>query len=171
MDDVNTWIGVCFTWNIPFLLLWRRYSRVLKQRNAALKQTNSMVVESLDTQFIQLGEQLHLARERHAALLNVMLQNQLSFFCDTLDEITMSYRKGWGGDSLAEALEASYSRDIERGSTSPGPHKADLYLTLNGIPAKERSFTRRAKGNDRSVDHGASSNDLRLRRNSHIDVG
>ncbi len=121
-----------------FLLLWRRYNRALKQRNAALKQANRLVLESLDSQFIQLGEQLHFARERHAVLLDVMLQNQLSLFCDTLDEITMSYKKGWTGDSLSEALDASYSRDIERGATSPGPHKADLFLTLNGIPAKER---------------------------------
>jgi DNA replication and repair protein RecF len=121
-----------------FLLLWRRYNRVLKQRNAALKQANRLVVESLDPQFIHLGEELHLAREKHADLLNVMLQKQLSLFCDTLDEITMSYKKGWAGDSLSEAIDAAYARDIERGATTPGPHKADLFLTLNGVPARER---------------------------------
>jgi len=121
-----------------FLMLWRRYNRVLKQRNAALKQTNRMVVESLDSQFIRLGEELHLARKNHAGLLNVMLQNKISIFCETLDGITLSYKKGWHGDSLAEAIRISDSRDIERGSTGPGPHKADLYLTLNGTPAKER---------------------------------
>jgi len=29
-------------------------------------------------------------------------------------------------------------RDIERGATGPGPHKADLLLAINGVPAKER---------------------------------
>jgi DNA replication and repair protein RecF len=67
-----------------------------------------------------------------------MLQKQLSLFCDTLDEITMSYKKGWAGDSLSEAIDAAYARDIERGATTPGPHKADLFLTLNGVPARER---------------------------------
>jgi DNA replication and repair protein RecF len=121
-----------------FLMLWRRYNRVLKQRNAALRQANRLIVESLDEQYVQLGERLHQAREKHVDLLNVILQRQLSSFCDTLDEISVSYRKGWSGDSLDEAISVSYTRDVERGSTGPGPHRADLYLTLNGVPAKDR---------------------------------
>ena len=121
-----------------YLMLWRRYNRVLRQRNAALRQTNKMVVESLDEQFIHLGEQIHTARESHVLLLNTILEKQFSLFCETLEGIKLSYRKGWAGDSLEEAIQNSITRDIERGSTGPGPHKADLYLTLNGIPAKER---------------------------------
>lgn len=121
-----------------FLMLWRRYNRVLKQRNAALRQSNTKVVESLDPQFISLGEQLHLAREGHTARLDVILQQKLSIFDKTLVGIKLDYRKGWAGESLHEAVQHSCSRDAERGSTGPGPHKADLYLTLDGTPAKER---------------------------------
>ena len=120
------------------LLLWRRYNRALKQRNAALKQSNKMVVESLDSQFIQLGEQLHLARQSHTRLFNVILQKQLLLFCETLEGVELDYKKGWTGDSLAEAVQVSEIRDMERGLTGSGPHKADLYLSLNGVPAKER---------------------------------
>ena len=121
-----------------FLTLWRRYNRVLKQRNAALRQTNVMVVESLDPQFAALGEQLHQAREQHAILLHNILQQKLSLFNETLEGIALSYRKGWSGESLDEAVQNSRPRDIERGATGPGPHKADLYLTLDGVSAKER---------------------------------
>ncbi len=121
-----------------FLMLWRRYNRVLKQRNAALRQSNAMVVESLDPQFIALGEQLHLARQHHAGLLNEVLEQQLPVFSQKLEGIELSYRKGWAGDSLAEAAQSSNQRDFERGTTGPGPHKADLNLSLEGAPAKER---------------------------------
>ena len=121
-----------------FLMLWRRYNRVLKQRNASLRQANKLLIESLDPQLIQLGEQLHQAREKHVDRLAVILQKQLSHFSETLEDISLNYRKGWAADSLAQAVEGSVARDIERGSTGPGPHKADLYLTLNGVPAKER---------------------------------
>jgi len=121
-----------------FLVLWRRYQRVLKQRNAALKQTSRPMVESLDAQFIQLGEQLHQARQEHVDRLEGFLQNQLSLFCETLENVTVNYRKGWSGDSLANALEMSDMRDMERGLTGPGPHKADLLLAIDGVPAKER---------------------------------
>ena len=121
-----------------YLLLWRRYNRVLKQRNAALRQANKLVVESLDGQFVDLGEKLHIARERHAGVLNKVLEKQFPLFSDTLEGIQLSYRKGWSGESLEEAIQVSTTRDIEKGSTGPGPHKADLIMTLNGAPAKER---------------------------------
>ena len=121
-----------------FLMLWRRYNRVLKQRNAALRQSNKMVVESLDPQLIKLGEQLHLARKHYVGLLNGMLQQKLPIFSQTLEGVTLTYKKGWAGDNLAEAIQASAPRDMERGSTGPGPHRADLYLALDGAPAKER---------------------------------
>lgn len=121
-----------------FLLIWRRYSRVLKQRNAALKQSNPSVVESLDPQLISLGEELHRLREHYAQILTEKLTEILPAFSKTLEGIALRYRKGWAGDSLAESIEASSQRDADRGSTGPGPHKADLYLSLNGVPAKER---------------------------------
>ena len=121
-----------------FLTLWRRYNRVLKQRNAALRQSNVMVVESLDPQLVQFGEQLHQHREKHVLLLNDILQTRLPLFNQTLDGIVLSYRKGWSGESFTEAIRASNQRDMERGSTGPGPHKADLYLSLDGVAARER---------------------------------
>jgi DNA replication and repair protein RecF len=121
-----------------FLMLWRRYNRVLKQRNAALRLSNIEVVESLDPQFIELGELLHQARQQHAELLGQSLQTKLPLFNQTLEGINLSYRKGWTGENLGEAIQLSRPRDIERGSTGPGPHKADLYLSLDGAPAKER---------------------------------
>jgi len=96
------------------------------------------MVESLDPQFIQLGEQLHEARRQNVQRLDGLLQNQLSLFCESLENVTLSYKKGWTGDSLAEAIELSDTRDTERGSTGPGPHKADLLLAIDGVPAKER---------------------------------
>lgn len=121
-----------------FLTLWRRYQRVLKQRNAALKQADRLMVESLDKQFVQLGERLHQARNAHVERLNGLLQNQLSLFCESLENVTLNYKKGWSVDRLEEAIEMSDTRDLERGSTGPGPHKADLLLAIDGVPAKER---------------------------------
>ena len=121
-----------------FLDLWRRYNRVLKQRNAALRQADEGVVESLDPQFVTLGEQLHGARRQYVDNLGSLLRTRLPGINHTLEEISLSYRKGWSGDSLAEAIEHSRRRDFEYGATSPGPHKADLYLALDGVPARER---------------------------------
>jgi len=119
-------------------MLWRRYNRVLKQRNAALRQSNPMVIDSLDPQLVSLGEQLHQAREKHVNSLCQMLQEKLPLFSQTLEAIDLTYKKGWKGDDLERAIARSRPRDMERGSTGPGPHKADLLLTLEGTPAKDR---------------------------------
>lgn len=121
-----------------FLKQWRRYSRTLKQRNAALRQSNQAVVESLDPQLIKLGEELHQAREQHAEKLTSVLKGSLPVFNHILENIDLNYRKGWTGGTLKEALSSSFQRDMDRGATGPGPHRADLVLTLNGAPAKER---------------------------------
>lgn len=121
-----------------FLDLWRRYNRVLKQRNAALRQGSERVVESLDPQFVELGEQLHTARMQYVDRLEALLRSRLPAISEILEGMTLSYRKGWSTDSLAEAIEKSRRRDMEIGVTNPGPHKADLHLALGGAPAKER---------------------------------
>lgn len=121
-----------------FLTLWRRYSRALKQRNAALRQKNTLMVESLEPQLVALGESLHQARQIHAERLSEMLEEKLPLFNNALEGIKLSYRKGWAAESLLEALNQSRDRDHDRGQTGPGPHKADLFLALHGTPAKER---------------------------------
>ncbi|MCW8925986.1 MAG: DNA replication/repair protein RecF [Xanthomonadales bacterium] len=121
-----------------FLDLWRRYNRALKQRNAALRQGDEGVVESLDPQFVELGEQLHAARLQYVDTLQLSLQVRLPAISKTLENMAVLYRKGWSADSLAEAIGQSRRRDFEKGATNPGPHKADLHLSLDGAPAKER---------------------------------
>jgi len=121
-----------------FLGLWRRYNRTLKQRNAALRQADREMVESLNPQLIDFGEKLHQARERYANKLAGVLGATFPLFNQTLESISLDYRKGWVGKHLEGALGRSLQGDTERGVTGPGPHKADLLLTLDGIPAKER---------------------------------
>lgn len=121
-----------------FLELWRRYNRTLKQRNAALRQSNQAMVESLDPQLVDFGEKLHQARERYTNKLAGVLQENFPLFNQTLDSIGLNYRKGWVGKSLEEALGRSFQGDMERGATGSGPHKADLVLTQDGFPARER---------------------------------
>lgn len=121
-----------------FLTLWRRYNRVLKQRNAALRQSAREVVTSLDPQFVTLGERLHGAREQHADRLSSLLSETMPQFDKSLSGMSLTYRKGWSGDSLEQAIAISLPTDTDRGATGPGPHKADLKLLLDGSPAKDR---------------------------------
>lgn len=121
-----------------YLPLWRRYSRVLKQRNAALRQSNREVISSLDPQLITLGEQVHQARRSHSDALARMLERVMPKFNRTLGNIGFQYSKGWSGESLETSVASALPRDMDRGATGPGPHRADLSFTFDGVAAKDR---------------------------------
>jgi len=108
-----------------FLEVWRRYSRVLKQRNAALRERQHRVLESLDELMATLGEQLNRFRVSYFDRLTEVFRSQTTEFEDVL----LEYHPGWKGSALSEVLQQSRKRDLEKGVTSHGPHRADILLT------------------------------------------
>jgi DNA replication and repair protein RecF len=119
-----------------FLDTWRQFSRALKQRNAALRRGQAAVIESLDEMIAPLGEQLSLYRQQYFEDLSAMFQQQLDSDRTGLQNIGLSFRKGWKAESLAESLDNSRSRDLDQGVSHVGPHRADILLERDGRPLK-----------------------------------
>jgi DNA replication and repair protein RecF len=121
-----------------FIGHWQRYHQTLKQRNAALKSGQShAAVTAWDGDLLRYGELLSDARSRYVALLaphaEVIGRNLLGM------DLELSYRTGWARDqSLAEALQQSWSHDQASGATQVGPHRAELTIRLNGAGVKDR---------------------------------
>jgi DNA replication and repair protein RecF len=120
-----------------FLGTWRRYARAVKQRNSALRAQDEAMVASLDPLVTDLGEQIDRLRHESTRKLWKSAQGHLSALNSGLADTGMKYRKGWPGESLREALEHTRQKDMERGATGPGPHKADIVLTVRDKPARE----------------------------------
>jgi DNA replication and repair protein RecF len=117
---------------------WQRYQQVLKQRNAALKARQPKVVVSVwDGDLVRSGDLLGAARARYVSLLSPLAEaigrNLLGM------ELSLSYRAGWPkGQTMEEALQQSWSHDLEMGATQVGPHRAELGIRLGGQPVKDR---------------------------------
>ncbi len=118
------------------LLVWRRFRRVLKQRNAALKAGSSREdIRRWDAQLCELGEQLDGSRRRALASTN----ESLNFYGQSLlqTELTFEYQSGWSRErSLDEALERGFDRDQQFGATQSGPHRADLAISASARRAR-----------------------------------
>lgn len=114
---------------------WLRYTRALKQRNAALR-TQPAQAAVWDPELARLGELIADARRRYVAgLLPYWRESVLAL---SGLEPELHYFQGWAQDvSLAEALAGSKARDEARRVTHPGPHRADIVVRLNGRPARE----------------------------------
>jgi len=114
---------------------WVRYTRALKQRNAALR-TQPSQAGVWDGELVRLGELIAQARRR-------FVEGLLPYWRDSVVALSglepeLHYFRGWAQDvSLADALAASRPRDEEKRMTHPGPHRADVVIRINGRPARE----------------------------------
>ncbi|MFT3906678.1 MAG: DNA replication/repair protein RecF [Steroidobacteraceae bacterium] len=117
-----------------FVDQWTAYSRGLKQRNAAL--AGGLDTGHWDRELARLGE--FLSASRFATL--EALREGWDQTCQRLlgRTLALSYHQGWNRErTLAEALSHALPKDRERGTTSVGPHRYDVVLTVDGAPARE----------------------------------
>lgn len=115
-----------------FLETWRRYQRVLRQRNAALREGRGLY-RMFNPGLAQTGETLAgfwlRAQEK--------LQGPFQELAERLQlqwPVAMRLRPGWGEDSLEAALSRSEDGDERLGYTQVGPHRADIQFVLADHP-------------------------------------
>ncbi|MCK8515261.1 DNA replication/repair protein RecF [Methylonatrum kenyense] len=116
---------------------WKRFERVLRQRNAAIRGGERRLALAWNGELINAGEQVTAMRSRLLQDLEPLLE---PFLKDWLGGVTVAlrYRRGWAKDvSYGEALRRSQETEMERGFTLVGPHRADLAIKANGVPAQE----------------------------------
>ena len=119
-----------------FVDLWLRYSRVLKQRNAALKTHQDGTVTAWDADLARLGEAITAARQRLMERLGPYWRAAVTMLSGL--EVELHYLRGWSLEhTLAEALVASRATDDLRRQTQVGPHRADVAVRLHGRPARD----------------------------------
>ena len=112
-----------------FLETWRRYSKALKQRNAGLRSRQVEVLDSIEQVMAEQGERLNRYRLEYTEMVCEKLFVVLEELGFGLEDIKISFNRGWGADSLLESLQNNRSRDLERGVSHAGPHRADLAFT------------------------------------------
>jgi len=119
-----------------FLGAWRGFSKILKQRNAALRFRQPELLESMDVVFNELGIQLDRLRSSHSLEIAEKVQCLLQELSSGLDRIGVEYKKGWSQESLLSALESNRESDLVRGLTGSGPHRADIMLIYHESNAR-----------------------------------
>jgi len=117
----------------------RQYQRLLRQRNALLKQGRDLrQLDAWDEGLAQAGENLAEARARHFHAYSNTLNEVLAVFLPELGAPAISLGRGWAEQtSLAEALVETRLRDIAKGHTTRGPHRADWNISFANAPARE----------------------------------
>ena len=116
-----------------FLSAWQQYYRVLKQRNAALRRKlDTKTITLWDEQLIQFAKIITLSRENYLLgflpIFNKYVNKLMGLSVD------LQYQRGWNSEeSFTDTLKESFEKDIFKGFTSLGPHRADLEISHKGI--------------------------------------
>ncbi len=118
-----------------YLTQWKRYNRVLTQRNTLLRQGACEETRHWDEQLITHANKLTQARMEYCIALEEIFQAYLALLTSGL-QLDLSYRPGWSADeTFSTALSRGLERDIKSGFTQKGPHRADLYITTHNRKA------------------------------------
>ena len=123
----------------------REYRRTLAQRNAYLKQyykrSNHDDLFVWDIRLSELGSKIAKQRYDLIAKLAPKLQSTYQEIASSDKKIELIYDSMFSvdsyHDSMLRRLRSSLERDIERGFTATGPHRDDMAVLFDGVPAKQ----------------------------------
>lgn len=117
--------------------------RAVRQRNALLKQAGGRLdaeravsLDVWDARLAELGEQLGHARATLVARCQPMVVEAYEQLAGTAVPVELSYEPAWRMSGLAAALAAARDDDVRRGVSTVGPHRDEVEIGLDGMPAR-----------------------------------
>lgn len=112
------------------------YTRVLMQRNHALRAHGSSGLEVWDKQLVKLSMQISRMQENYVAVWNGHLE-KLTRSISLFPDLKLSSYPGWDQDTTLEILlRSKVESDRKQGFTSVGSHRADIQIHVGGLQAK-----------------------------------
>ncbi len=124
-----------------FLSAWRRYQRALKQRNSLLRAAG-VPVDALfapwESELAQAAQLIDQQRRNYLDLLRPKLVASGRGLLPELGSLELRYRRGWSEEGdLAQQLRDQRGRDLARGHTTLGLHRADWSIAFERAPLRE----------------------------------
>ncbi len=120
--------------------------RILRQRTALLRSSRGRritpevgaTLDVWDTRLDSAGTALADARAALVVQLVPLTEAHYRRLAGRSTGVALEYQRSWPGPLLAALTEAR-PRDIERGTTSVGPHRDELALSLDDLPGRSHA--------------------------------
>jgi len=122
----------------PYLGLLQRYARVLRSRNALLKQPNAdpLALESFTGELVKLGEALTRSRQQLIPRLSPLVRLAYRRISNDAEELRLEYLPSVRGDFAVQLAQAR-GRERQYRATLIGPHRDELQFCLNDQSAAQ----------------------------------
>ncbi len=119
----------------------RRYNRVLRARNAALKAGQYELLDVLDTQLVQAGAGVTERRTAITAHFSTVLADLFAAVFDSKVPLSLTYRPSWRGNDPRAQVADQRDRDIRMATTTSGPHRDRFIYALGETELTEIAST------------------------------
>jgi DNA replication and repair protein RecF len=128
----------CFHHVPGFFLAWSNLRKLLKQRNAALRQVSRYSqIRHWDQEIIPLTERISQWRAAYSQAISADIMTTCRLFLPEF-ALDFSFLQGWDKESAYGAvLERQFERDRALTYTSAGAHKADFRIRADGTPVED----------------------------------
>lgn len=134
--------------------LRRDLERILRQRNTLLKQAGGkltpeveLTLDVWDAKLAEAGDRLGQERATLVAQLQPEVEAAYRALSGVEARIDLRYDPPWLAGGLAAALAAGRVEDLRRHASLVGPHRDELDLSVNGMPAR----THASQGEQRTL--------------------
>jgi len=123
-----------------YLSAWKRYNRLLRQRNTALRsQAGTGVMEALEAPMAEAAEVVEMLRTRYVESLQRQLARLAAELRFHVEHIALEYRPSApAAQGYRHKWRDTRRRDLERGFTRDGPHRGELAIRAGDRPAAPR---------------------------------
>ena len=127
------------------------YEKALRQRNGLLRHARGSVdpasLDAWDERLIATGSELLDARTDLLEVLEPLVAEQYAVVAGDDQVVAVAPQRsidqesddGSTAERFAAALRTVRRRELERGITLVGPHRDDVLLTINGLPARSHA--------------------------------
>ncbi len=128
----------CFHNEPGFFTAWSNLKRLLKQRNAALRQVSRYAqIRAWDQELIPLAERISEWRAEYSDAIAADITATCAQFLPEFG-LSFSFQRGWDKESdYGELLARQFERDRALTYTAVGPHKADFRIRADGTPVED----------------------------------
>lgn len=125
-----------------------RYNQALTQRNSMLRDGagDPTLYEAVELQMAMAADYIHSVRQRQIAELSGIFGNYYAAISADRERPALVYRSHLNeGQSLETLLKASRERDRIMRHSTVGPHRDDIEMMLDEMPARQTASQGQAK--------------------------
>lgn len=127
--------------NKAYLYYLTQYKKILKQRNALLKQIKQKpdlkdTLEIWDNQLVENGSKLIEIREQFVEEVADIMKEKHRNLTGGQEDIEVKYKPNCTAKDFSRQLFMEGDRDVLLGTTTVGPHRDDIQFFINGQEVK-----------------------------------